>query len=161
MDHYINAAVDNFILSAILGIMGLFLFLILLKSLFKKGLFATIRNRERDNSFIDRLENYMIEMKPYRKPELSRQDLAEGLEVSPDFLTQMLNRKLEMNFREYINRYRVEEVKSLIKKDLLKEQTLEALGYAAGFSSRSTFFRVFKTLEGTTPLKYANTLHND
>ncbi len=117
-----------------------------------------IGNSKTTNNFIDSLKTYMNEYKPYKNPELSRYDLADSLQVSPSYLTNVLNNELGLNLKEYINNYRIEEVKSLIKKGKLKDLTIEAIGNEAGFSSRSTFFRVFKNTEGITPLSYANKL---
>ncbi len=133
------------------------LFIALVWPLSRKDL-KHIVNTKPTNGFVDSLNAYMNENKPYKKPELSRYDLADSLQISPTYLTNVLNIELGFNFKEYINSYRVEEVKDLIRKGKLKDLTIEAIGNEAGFSSRSTFFRVFKEVEGITPLSYANKL---
>ncbi|WP_073314995.1 AraC family transcriptional regulator [Aquimarina spongiae] len=107
------------------------------------------------SDFIMVLQNYMEGSKPYKNQQLSRYQLAEALEVSPDYLTNMINSELGVNFREFINTYRIQEVKTRIEHGILKDLTIEAVGNEAGFSSKSTFFRVFKDQEGVTPLSYA------
>ena len=147
----------TFIFLAILAIS--YLLFITLKHVLSKKKRTKVREKvNKESLFIDKLEIYMTQEKPYENPELSRYDLAKALKVHPDYLTNTLNKKLGMNFREYINRYRVEEVKNLINNGLRREHTLEAIGYEAGFSSRSTFFRVFRNIEGVTPSEYSNTV---
>ncbi|WP_109301912.1 AraC family transcriptional regulator [Aquimarina sp. AU474] len=117
-----------------------------------------IGNEKLTGGFLISLQTYMDVNKSYKNPELSRYDLAKSLQISPGYLTDVLNTELGTNFKEYINGYRVKEVKNLIKKGKLKDLTIDAIGNEAGFSSRSTFFRVFKDVEGITPLSYANRL---
>ncbi len=147
---------DSFIIWRPLYVFAM-LFVALLWPLSYKSLKHVGYSKSKDD-FLDSLKRYMSEHEPYKNPKLSRYDLADYLKVSPTYLTNILNSELGSNVKEYINSYRVKEVKNLIEKGKLKDVTIEAIGNEAGFSSRSTFFRVFRDVEGITPLSYANSL---
>jgi AraC-like DNA-binding protein len=65
---------------------------------------------------------------------------------------------MNMSFYDYINRYRVDEFKSVVAIHGVDSLTLSALAEKAGFSSRATFFRHFKEIEGITPGEYIKDL---
>ena len=75
------------------------------------------------------------------------------LHIPKHHLTEVLNTAIGKNFFQFVNAYRVEAVKAaLSKKDNL--YSIEAIGYDCGFSSKSSFFTVFKKMTGMTPLQY-------
>nr|WP_298999017.1 helix-turn-helix domain-containing protein [uncultured Allomuricauda sp.] len=88
----------------------------------------------------------------HKNPNMKLKHLAEKLEISPHYLSQLLNDNLGKSFSEYINSWRVETAKELIKNN--DQFTLEAIGLEAGFSSKSSFYSTFKKLTGTTPATY-------
>ena len=101
------------------------------------------------------LESMLIE-KLYQRKKLSLNDLAAHLKFSTHELSQLLNQAYYQNFAEFINSYRVHFVKEQLKsKTNFELTTIEALGDEAGFSSKSSFFSVFKKLTGLSPLGYA------
>jgi AraC-like DNA-binding protein len=53
--------------------------------------------------------------KPYLNPTLTIQELAAQIETSLHKLSQVLNQKMGSNFTDYVNRYRVEESKKLLR----------------------------------------------
>jgi AraC-like DNA-binding protein len=61
---------------------------------------------------------------------------------------------MNMSFYDYVNRYRVDEFKAIVAAYGVDTLTLSALAEKAGFSSRASFFRHFKEIEGITPGEY-------
>jgi AraC-like DNA-binding protein len=59
-----------------------------------------------------------------------------------------------MNFFDFVNLYRVNEVKGLMKKDSTGDSKNYQLAYEAGFNSKATFYRIFKKFSGQTPSDY-------
>ena len=88
----------------------------------------------------------------YKNPDIKLKDLADKLDVSSHFLSQLLNDNLGESFNQYINVLRIEESKDLIKNN--NQFTLEAIGLEAGFSSKSSFYSTFKKVTGVTPAAY-------
>ncbi len=102
----------------------------------------------------NKLLEYMQKEKPYLLPEITIQDLAEQLDISRHYLTQILNEGMLKNFYTFINEYRVEEVKRRIKDRKYNYLTLVAIGYECGFNSKSAFNAIFKKTTGLTPSEY-------
>ncbi|MDO1502355.1 helix-turn-helix domain-containing protein [Winogradskyella maritima] len=88
----------------------------------------------------------------YKNPDIKLKDLADKLDVSSHFLSQLLNDNLDQSFAQYINGWRVEASKELLKDN--ENYTLEAIGFEAGFSSKSSFYSTFKKVTGVTPAIY-------
>ncbi len=100
----------------------------------------------------ERLVNLMEEEKVYRDSELTLQSLAATMKLSPHQLSQFLNEKMGTSFTRFINRYRVDEAKSLLAKT--REHTVLNICFIVGFSSKSSFNTIFKNFTGQTPTDY-------
>ena len=94
------------------------------------------------------------EEKIYLNPNLTLSELSKTINVSSKELSKYLNETLGMNFSEYINNYRIEEVKGLMLSKEADKYTLVSLAEKAGFSSKSTFNAIFKKVTGYTPSAY-------
>lgn len=106
------------------------------------------------NSLLDNLLSYMENEKPYLSAKLNRSDVSMKLDCTEIELSQLLNNHLNVNFSNFINTYRVNEIKHRLNQDNLSKYTLKALSEQCGFSSKTTFYRVFKNVTGMTPLEY-------
>lgn len=102
----------------------------------------------------DRLEQIMIDKKPYLNNKLLKAELAEIVGISNPELARLLNENIGMNFFEYVNYYRIKEFIVLAQKDNAKQYTLFGLAQQAGFHSKTTFNTSFKKLMGSSPSAY-------
>ncbi|MEL7249443.1 MAG: helix-turn-helix transcriptional regulator [Bacteroidota bacterium] len=98
------------------------------------------------------LDRLMRERQLYSNPKLKIGDVASAMGISVHRLSQFLNDNLGQNYSNYINSWRVELAKELIAKH--HHLSLEGIGEEAGFSSKSTFYAVFKKTAGLTPAQY-------
>ena len=104
--------------------------------------------------YFSRLDKLMKEEKFYLDSNLTLKQLADLLEISNHNLSQIINTRLNQNFFDYINQYRVEEVKHYLDDPQKKNITLLSLGFDAGFNSKSSFNSIFKRYTGLTPSEY-------
>lgn len=111
---------------------------------------------EEANEYIEKLNAIMISDKPYLKPNLTLLELASDVGVSSHYLSQIINEKFELNFFDYINKYRVEEVKEKIINPKYSGYSLLGIALDCGFNSKSAFNRIFKKFTGQTPSDYKN-----
>ncbi len=101
-----------------------------------------------------RLEQLMLEKKPYLNRKLLKAELAELLGVSSPELARLLNENIGMNFFEYVNYFRIKEFVALAKTERAQALTLFGLAQEAGFNSKTTFNKAFRELMGTSPGAY-------
>lgn len=90
--------------------------------------------------------------KSYTHPNLTLSLLAQELHIRPQLLSQFINDNLNKSFTQFINEYRIEEAKQLLKNNT--QLKIDAVGMECGFNSSSTFYSAFKKITGTTPSNY-------
>ncbi len=92
--------------------------------------------------------------KLYIKPDLRITHLSEHLKTNRTYISKMINEEFHMNFNEFVNQYRVEEAKTLLKDQNYRYSTLDEIAEKSGFGSLNSFSRIFKEKTGKTPGKY-------
>lgn len=112
--------------------------------------------QEELESIKSRLDKVLLNKKPYLEQELTLSMLAELVNTSDKKLSVYLNHTLNISFYDFINRYRVEEVKEKLKLDEYSKYSLLGIAYTCGFNSKSSFYRVFKKQTGISPTDYKN-----
>lgn len=96
----------------------------------------------------------MAEEKLYLNPDLSLPDLAKHLQTNASVLSAVINTAYGKNFNDFINTYRVEAVKTMLKSPEAQLYSLLGIGLECGFNSKSTFNRAFKKATGKSPGEY-------
>lgn len=99
------------------------------------------------------LENLMDAQKPYLDSELNLIRLAEMLSVSTHHLSYVINTGFGKNFFQYVNEFRVDHAKKLLKESNSKLSIL-GIAYESGFNSKTSFNTTFKKLTGQTPSEF-------
>ncbi len=90
--------------------------------------------------------------KIFLDPDLTLQKLAEYLEVNRNIASFIINVTMKMNFIDYINSLRIQEMLDELKKR--SEFNILNLAFNAGFNSKTAFNRAFKKHMGMTPSEY-------
>ena len=111
----------------------------------------------KENPYFRKLEELCSYNHIYRDSTIDRDKVATMLSISSGYVSQLVNTITGDNFSTYINRHRVEAVKSLIVDAEFDNYSLLAIGLECGFSSKSTFHTAFKKITGTTPNAYRKT----
>ncbi len=102
----------------------------------------------------DKLVEFLNKEKPYLNENLNIDELSGNLNITPAYLSQVLNERLGVNFYTLINSYRIEEAKRLIASSEYSNIKLEAIAYEVGFKSKSTFNAAFKKITDMTPSQF-------
>lgn len=103
------------------------------------------------------LEKYIIKDKNYLNPRLTLNECAKGIKSNEKYLSNYLNKVLNINFNTYLNNLRIEEAKVLLLSPKSEKYTIEAIAKMAGFNSKSSFNSVFKKHMNMTPSEYKST----
>ncbi|WP_408029018.1 helix-turn-helix domain-containing protein [Tenacibaculum xiamenense] len=106
------------------------------------------------NDYLDKLLNLLTTQKIYLNAQLNREKVAEMLNISPGYLSQVLSKTEYKNLTAIINYYRVEEAKRLLRNSEFKNYSLVSVGLEVGFNSKSTFYNTFKKQTGLTPNEF-------
>lgn len=89
-------------------------------------------------------ENYMRE-------NLSLNEIADSLEVSPNYFSAMFSQEMQMTFVEYVTGKRMEKAKKLLVET---DMRTSEIALAAGYKNPHYFSFVFKKTQGCTPREY-------
>jgi len=92
--------------------------------------------------------------KVYLDPNLTLQKLSQELNIHRNHLSQIVNVEFNMKFKDFLNKYRIEEAKKLLVSPDYERETILNVAYDSGFNSKSVFNTAFKKFTGKTPSKY-------
>jgi len=105
-------------------------------------------------NYCEILIKIMEEKKPYLAPELSLNDLSKMTGIQPRYLSRIINEKLNQNFYDFINRYRIQASQKYMKDSEKSDWTILEILYDVGFNSKASFNTAFKKYTGMTPTRY-------
>ena len=105
---------------------------------------------------LEQLENKMKNDKPYLEYDITLPKLASIINTTSHKLSQVINENYDLNFFEYINKFRVKDVKKLLENPNKTDEKIMALAYECGFNSKSAFYNFFKKETSLTPSEYRN-----
>lgn len=114
---------------------------------------STVQNDDAQNQFeqiLDQIERNKL----YLNQELTLRLMAQQVTVNEKKLSAWINQFTENNFYHLINQYRVAEFKRQLALPENHNYSLLGIAQNAGFRNKSTFYKVFKELEGITPNDY-------
>ncbi|WP_259016062.1 helix-turn-helix domain-containing protein [Emticicia fluvialis] len=100
------------------------------------------------------IERAMIIDHLFKNPELTLTDLANHLGMQSKRVSQIINQGFGLNFNDFVNHYRTQEVIRILQSDKPSLITLLGIALDSGFNSKSTFNRAFKKYTSLTPKAY-------
>ncbi|MBW1295057.1 helix-turn-helix domain-containing protein [Aquimarina litoralis] len=109
-----------------------------------------------ENDALLKLEKFMNSEKPYLDFELTLQKLATQIDIPEKSLSLLINRHLDKHFFDFINSYRIEEAKHLLRNETL---TIQQIMYEVGFNSKSSFNTAFKKHTSETPSNFRKSVN--
>ena len=100
---------------------------------------------------------YLEKSEAFKNPDLSLASLSVATGIPQKTISRSINGYCHKNFFDLVNGMRVENAKNRMR-DLQNNYTVESIAEECGFRSRSSFYLVFKKLEGTTPARWLKTI---
>lgn len=119
--------------------------------------------QEKSLFLYNRILELILKEKLYLNPELDQKFFVQRLSTNKAYLYDAISTHGDANFKGMINRFRIDEAKTVIKSmvDQKKSIQYESVMHLSGFNSKSTFYRLFKAQTGLTPSEYAEEYEKD
>ena len=121
---------------------------VVLAKLFRKMALPESGGEKRQKAIAPELLAYIEE---HCCEKLGLSDLARRCFYNPSYFSRVFRQETGETFSGYLNRLRIERSKELLRH---KELRLTDIAQMVGFEDQSYFTKVFKKLEGVTPLRY-------
>jgi len=144
-----------------LHILAYFLFLYALSELqlFKryflpKNASFSSRVLQNQNKIDVLIHHYFDNGRLYKDPLLTLESCAKTFNITKKELMDYFKLTNKGSFKDFVNSFRIEEIKQLIDNEEFGHYNIVGLAKECGFKSKSTFFRVFKDIEGITPNEF-------
>lgn len=105
---------------------------------------------------------YLLEKKEiFKDPELKLSDVSLLLNTNRTYVSKVVNEELNTNFCDLVNGYRVNYAEKLLLSPLQANSlSIADIAKMSGFSSESSFYRVFKNKKGISPGVYKRHKYN-
>ena len=141
-------------------IMGISLYYGIKKYIYFKKIENKYKYSKLDTSQVDaylkKIKNALEIEKLYKDESISLRSLSEKISVPGYLVSQVINERLNKNFRNLVNGLRIEEAKRMLMDSKDKNHTILSIAYEVGFNSKTVFNRTFKLFTGMTPTDYKN-----
>ena len=117
---------------------------------------TVLRRTLSDNKSLRRQTSLLVKravayMQQHHARTLSRQEIAEMIGVSKNYLSQIFQHELGISPWEYLNRYRISQAKTLL---LNTNESVTTVAAMVGFDDPAYFSRVFRKHAGASPRAY-------
>lgn len=102
------------------------------------------------------IRNYAIQraishIREHYRENISLEQLASRLELTPEYLSALFNREVGINFSTFLKRFRISQAKRLLKGT---DQKIYEIAQQVGYNDPKYFNRVFKEEIGVSPGEY-------
>ncbi|MCJ8319622.1 MAG: AraC family transcriptional regulator [Colwellia sp.] len=111
-------------------------------------------NEALTQSIFNSLEKLIREKSLHYKPRLSLNDLAQETGLHTREISQAINQSADCSFCDYINKLRVESLKSKLLSNKDSKIAILDMAFDVGFNSKSSFNLIFKRETGVTPTQF-------
>lgn len=99
-----------------------------------------------------RIRKLMDEERTYCNEDLNLRGFASLAGVSYRQLSEYLNAHRKQSFQEFLQHYRIQHAKQLLRT--MPEMSVTRIAFESGFNSLASFYRAFKRQEGKNPLTF-------
>lgn len=92
--------------------------------------------------------------KVFLDDSMNLNDFSKSLELPSKYISDLINQRLGVSFRDLISQYRVDEAKRIMEAEKDTNTSLLTIGQEAGFNNKVSFYRAFKKQTGLSPSSY-------
>ncbi|MFN1215977.1 helix-turn-helix domain-containing protein [Chryseobacterium kwangjuense] len=124
----------------------------------KDRLSGNDRELEKYTEIFQKVQTIVEEQQSFKDADFTISKLSHLMKINNLYIAKAIKQNGYASFSHYMNVRRIEHVKKLIAENDLSKITLMYIYTSSGFSSQSTFNRVFKQIENVTPTEYINNL---
>ncbi len=103
---------------------------------------------------LKRIMEFMEQEKPYLDDKLTLEKLASLIGMPERELSIIINQNIGKHFFDFINEYRINNAKEILRDPDKKELTVQEILYMVGFNSKSSFYTAFKKFTKQTPVDF-------
>jgi two-component system response regulator YesN len=114
------------------------------------------QNETSDKRLLDDMIRYIYEN---YSDDIMLNDMADRFNISPKYCGILFKELSDQNFKDFLNRYRIEKAKEFLGKN--PDMKIQDLSQMVGFNSSNSFARVFSKYTGLTPTAYAERMNKN
>ncbi|MNC00425.1 HTH-type transcriptional activator Btr [compost metagenome] len=115
---------------------------------------SQIQTASRSQALFEAIRSYIDDN--YATP-LTRESVAQGFYISPNYLSHLFQKTGAVGFNEYLNHTRLEHARALLKGYDLK---VKDVAHACGFADSNYFCRLFRKNTERSPSEYRRQYHS-
>ncbi len=120
----------------------------------KEAVYRSLVNPKLMSELKGQIVNILLKKKKYKDKEYSAKRLAEDLHTNTRYVSAVVNVCFDMNYTSLVNKYRVDNAKSLLVDKRYSRLRMEEISDLVGFSNRQSFYAAFYKYTGVTPRQY-------
>lgn len=83
--------------------------------------------------------------------DVSVSSISDYFHFNPNYLSRMIKKETGKNFSQILKEIRLDKAKILLE---YTNKSIEEIAYDIGYSSLSHFYKIFREVEGVTPMEY-------
>ncbi|WP_194776207.1 helix-turn-helix domain-containing protein [Pararhodonellum marinum] len=102
----------------------------------------------------DLVHDHFEQHQPYLKLQYSLSQMSGELGVPAQYLSAAINECDQVNFNDFLNRYRIQYCLEKLQEDRFSYQKIDWIAEQCGFNNRNTFTQAFKKVTGMSPSAY-------
>lgn len=122
----------------------------------KAATYRTLVNPALMDEIKEKIHHMIVVKKKYKDKDYSAKKLATDLGTNTRYISAVINVRFHMNYTSLVNKYRIEEAKSILADKRYKDLRIEQVSDMVGFSNRQSFYTSFYKFIGVTPCEYRN-----
>lgn len=108
----------------------------------------TLKSDKDRNAGLDKISKSFEYVEKNYMEDIHLKDIASAAGFSEYYFSRLFKEITEKNFRRYLNEYRIKKAEALL---IVPNCTISEVAYAVGFSSITSFDRLFREIKGCSP----------